>query len=96
MINPTCEECGGACCKIMLLRAPANLNLADDGVVWLREHDAAAGEVMGIKSYIIHHPCRRLEEGLCTIYPNRPATCVELEVDGPLCFVARMLASTTP
>ena len=86
-----CEECGGKCCKIMLLEGPDKGMTFDQD--WLFLHDTDRVWVDGQYFWMIRHPCRQLlADGTCATYEGRPDACRYFPIDAPQCAYARRMA----
>lgn len=75
-MNPSCEKCKGACCKTITLATPNDSALRDFFLLRGTRTDE------GINFAI---PCKRLCDGLCTAYEERPAPCRELQPGDATC-----------
>jgi Fe-S-cluster containining protein len=73
-LNPKCLNCGGACCKGIVLEP------TPESWAWFSLH----GEPEGKKVYI-SCPCKNLENGKCLIYETRPEACILYEVGSEAC-----------
>ena len=82
-METTCEKCGGACCKTMLM--PCNDPLAVE--FFTARGAAVSGNIAMITSI-----CRQLRHGKCKIYARRPIACSRYEVNGQMCNLTRKLA----
>ena len=79
-MNQLCQQCGGKCCKTLLL--PVN---AIDGQ-WLCATRGAS--VKG--GVLIDSPCRHLDsDGKCAIYDARPYQCRQYQPGGEACNATR-------
>jgi Fe-S-cluster containining protein len=86
-MNQTCKECGGKCCKTIMMAFDASCDQA---------FMATRGRVMttnnkNIVEWFIDAPCKHLKDGRCTIYEDRPQSCRTYEVGGVECKVTRGL-----
>lgn len=81
-MNPICEQCGGKCCKTLMLHAGH-----------LTEEHKAFAMTRGIVAegmWIIWARCRHLREsGECGIYQTRPKVCRDYVIEGSECNFIR-------
>lgn len=80
MINPACELCKGACCEGITITLDAAAISADARLHWQLH-----GDQWDEETTFLPCACRRLKDGYCTTYSNRPQGCVELRVGSPQC-----------
>lgn len=81
-MNATCRACGGKCCRTMIFTNPPWQ--AMDFLLKTRAKKADA------KHIIVASRCRHLsKDGTCRIYADRPAECVNYQVDGQECRMTR-------
>ena len=80
-MHPACEECGGACCKGMILDLRKGMN--GDEKRWLGLH--GYDENGRVK---FDQPCLKLEDGKCSIYETRPGICRTMKVGSRECLYA--------
>jgi len=81
-MNPTCEQCGGQCCRGLVI--PAG-NPTPEQVEWME----CRGRVVDGQWYV-DAPCLYIaEDGRCAIYATRPRVCREYAVGGEHCRATR-------
>ena len=81
-MNPICKQCGGECCKHVLIPITA---MGDDAA-WLM----ARGNLDVCGFWRVPTRCRHLSKGgKCEVYAVRPPSCRSFEVDGAGCRAAR-------
>ena len=78
-MNQPCFDCGGKCCKTLIVMAPSL-----DGLVRQTRLVAEHGNIAWIDS-----TCKYLADGRCSIYNDRPQACKDYPVDGPACVATR-------
>ena len=74
-----CKECGGKCCKTLVMKRPDYIN------------DILETRVVGMndEAVWINAACKHLVDGLCSIYEDRPESCRSYPVDGEWCTKTR-------
>jgi Fe-S-cluster containining protein len=77
-MNDTCKQCGGKCCKTLLIDCPNP---------YMRDFIATTrGTMLGQNTIMVKCQCRHLaEDGTCRIYDDRPDSCRNYTVDGITC-----------
>ncbi len=75
-MNPACSLCRGACCVaiVMPLASPTH-------GVWLSYH----GERISETHVELPCACKKLVDGKCSIYSQRPGVCEKYPVGGSSC-----------
>ena len=78
-MNDQCKECGGKCCKTLVMARPAVID------------EILATRVVGSDGAVIwiDSTCKYLVDGQCSIYADRPEACRTYEVDGVWCKKTR-------
>jgi hypothetical protein len=78
-IHPACALCRGACCEFFALR-PKAWGWPADVAQWLEFHgEPSPLEVM------FNLPCKKLVDGKCSCYVDRPKMCAEFAVGSDDC-----------
>ena len=78
-MNDQCKECGGKCCKTLVMARPDKFSeILNTRVV------GSQGAVVWINAL-----CKYLVDGQCSIYADRPEACRTYEVDGVWCKKTR-------
>ncbi len=78
-MNPTCKQCGAACCKTMLVALGGDLEL-----ILMR------GGVVTPAGVLLPSRCNNLgTDNRCMIYDKRPNICRDYPVDGISCLRTR-------
>ena len=78
-INPTCQECGGECCKILLI--PVGVPTPEN-LPWFN----ARGQIYADGMWRIESRCPHLNaDNRCDIYETRPQGCRDWPVKIGLC-----------
>ena len=81
-MSATCEQCGGKCCRNLLLKMANQTPYMRD---WMELRGVVVGE-----HWFVNAPCQHLTlEGACAIYENRPQACRDYETDGEQCRATR-------
>lgn len=94
-VADTCADCGGSCCSFRAIRISFmsldegqrydSLMLEDESVSQLVRPDGSAPDM---RWYVLRYPdghrslvfeCQHLEDGICTVYENRPDMCRTFE-----------------
>ena len=84
-MNPTCAECGGKCCKTLLMQ---NAVLTS----YQREFVETRGKAVG-EHALLDCRCKHLtDDGRCGIYEQRPQAGRDYEVGGEFCSWTRLHA----
>lgn len=81
-MNQACKECGGCCCKAVVIEFAESL--PEDYKRWLLSH----GEKWDDNRFVFEAPCRRLVKGKCEIHSDRPMMCQKFEVGSQDCLRA--------
>ena len=78
-MNDQCKECGGKCCKTLVMARPAVID------------EILATRVVGSDGAVIwiDSTCKYLVDGQCSVYDDRPEACRAYEVDGVWCKKTR-------
>ena len=86
-MNPDCQECGGACCKHVLVQLP---DVTGIDTQWLQVRGTVRRVAGQVIEWRVESPCRELgPDGRCGIYDSRPMSCRTFEVGGDGCIEAR-------
>jgi Fe-S-cluster containining protein len=81
-----CLECKGACCEQLIVPAPKDRAAMD---FFRARGTAVRGPKRDWVRVILECRCPKLgEDGLCTIYEDRPLICAEYRAGGPACIAA--------
>ena len=83
-----CDDCNGACCRIMFFPMRKPMNKEDKE--WFEMHDGC--KVNGLMLEF-EMACRHLdkETGKCLVYDERPLTCKKFKVGGAMCLLSRRM-----
>ena len=81
-MNKGCELCGGSCCKGMVFDAHKVFKHPDI-VWWFQLH----GEQTNYGTYL-KCQCKKLVDGRCAIYEDRPKTCQVFMPGSVMCYEA--------
>jgi Fe-S-cluster containining protein len=80
MTKPDCNECGGACCRYVIMKVPP---MGADEARW-----AGMRGVMYSQTWAIRSKCDQLKDGRCVDYESRPDVCRQYACGGKLCKAA--------
>ena len=88
MIDPTCQTCGGQCCKFISVRVGLQ---TPERRTWFE----ARGNLTPGGTWRISSRCPHLTaDNRCAIYATRPRACRDWPVDGDGCRGTRAAAAT--
>ena len=78
-----CLRCRGACCEELIL--PASRDRSTNDFLQARGH-GRRGPNRKWRNFTLEQRCASLsEDGMCSIYENRPLICAEYAPGGPAC-----------
>lgn len=78
-MNP-CFKCGGACCKYIWFPIPEDTE--KNTLQWFKNH---RGVLIKGNRILFNLQCKYLQNGKCSIYPNRPDFCKQFKIKGNSC-----------
>jgi hypothetical protein len=82
MLEISCSDCGGSCCKGVTVPLPSVTN--EGQRQWMETRGRILGGYWHIRSVCCH-----LQSGRCSRYDERPEMCRRYEVGGERCLRAR-------